>query len=186
MREDPGFVQKLVVLLRGINLGRNRRVSMAELRALLEEMGYAEVQTVLQSGNAVLASSDTPRDVARAVERRLAERLGMDVSVVIRTAAELLEVAAANPLGEVASDGSRYLVAFLSAEPDAGAVRELEAIDLAPELLLARGREVYLWCPDGVQNSAATKLVSERRLGVLPTVRNWNTVKKLAARLDDG
>jgi uncharacterized protein (DUF1697 family) len=85
------------------------------------------------------------------------------------------------PLLDVMTDPSRFLVGFLGGDPDRNAVRSLAAIDVAPDQIRIRGREVYLWCPGGVLASPLTKLVTEKTLGVSLTMRNWNTVTRLAA-----
>jgi len=174
-----GPVSRLVLLLRGINVGRAKRIGMADLRELLTEAGYGDVRTHLQSGNVVLSCDQPAASVARDVHDRIKERFGFDVAVIARTAAELTAVVEAAPLADVATDPARHMVAFLSAEPDAAAVRELEATDFAAEQIVAAERELYLWCPDGLQNSALVKALTAERLGVEVTVRNWNTVVKV-------
>lgn len=172
-------VSRLVLLLRGINVGRAKRIGMADLRELLTAAGYADARTYLQSGNVVLEAEQPVDAVARDVQDRIAQRFGFDVAVIARTAAELRAVVEAAPLADVATDPARHMVAFLSAEPDAGAVRELGATDFAPEQIVAAGRELYLWCPGGLQNSALVKALTVKRLGVDVTVRNWNTVTRV-------
>jgi uncharacterized protein (DUF1697 family) len=158
---------------------------MAELRTLLEEAGHADVRTHLQSGNVLLSSPLSPRRLEATLERELADGLGMDVRVLVRSRRELAAVVAHDPFASVATDHSRYLVAFLSKKPAAGVVRELAAAELAPEQLLVHGREIYAWLPDGSRRSTAAKLLDERTLGVVSTARNWNTVTKLAELLTD-
>ena len=102
-------------MLRGINLGPNRRVPMAELRALLTDAGYEDVRTYVQSGNIVLRSSQPVARLERDVAGLLHDRFGFEVPVVGRTAAQLAKVVARNPLGDVADDPKRYQVSFLSA-----------------------------------------------------------------------
>ena len=174
-----------VALLRGINLAKRRRVGMADLRRLLEEAGYEDVRTHLQSGNVVLSSPLSPRKLEAALERQLAQGLGIKVRVLVRTRAELAKVVAEDPLVDVASNGSRYLVTFLSKRLSAKDTRELEAADVAPERVVVRGREVYAWHPDGLQRSPLAKLVGERARGVDSTARNWNTVTRLLELLED-
>jgi len=159
----------MVALLRGVNVGGNRKLPMQELRETLSDAGYVDVRTHLQSGNVLLESRAKPERVARELE----ELLG--VQVVMRTAAELADVIARDPLGHVATSGSRYFVTFLSGEPND--VPELDDGD--GELFVVSGREVYSWLPGGSHNSRCAKLLTERRLGVVPTTRNWNTVTKL-------
>ncbi len=178
-------VTRQIVLLRGINVGGHRRVAMADLRALLATLGFEGVRTHLQSGNVVLESADGPERVQRAVERAIEEELGVDVDVFVRTRDELAHVIERDPFGEVANNPSRYLVSFLSAEPDPARVREVSAVDVEPERFVISGREIYAWHPGGVHASKLAKLLSERRLGVIATARNWNTVTKLLALADE-
>lgn len=167
-----------VAFLRGINLGSNRRVSMADLRELLEGHGYEDVRTHLQSGNVVLSSTVSGARLERALERQLADGLGIEVEVLVRSRQQLADVVARDPLGKVAKNPSRYLVSFLRSKPLLKVVRDLAAADVAPEQLVIEGREVYAWHPGGVQRSKVNKLLAQR-LGVTATARNWNTVTKL-------
>jgi uncharacterized protein (DUF1697 family) len=158
---------------------------MAELRTLLENAGHEAVRTHLQSGNVVLSSPLSPRTLEAQLERQLADGLGMEVRVLTRTGAELARVVAHDPLGEVATNRSRYLVSFLSKKLTANVARELESAELAPGRLAVHGREIYAWHPGGVQRSPVGKLLDDRKLGVVSTARNWNTVTKLLELLDD-
>src|SRR5690606_30457784 len=124
-----------VALLRGVNLAARRRVSMADLRDLVTGLGYADVATLLQSGNVVLSSDEPPTRVAERIAGAIAERLGMDVDVIVRTGRELQEVVAANPLAQHADEGKWLHVLFLSDAPDPEAVRGLEEEDVAPDAI---------------------------------------------------
>jgi uncharacterized protein (DUF1697 family) len=168
-----------IALLRGINLASRNRIAMGELRELLTGHGYGDVRTLLQSGNVVLTSDLAPERLARALEDQIAAALGVAPAVVVRTREELADVVARDPFGPVADDPRRYQVSFLSGEPDQQAVREIEAVDVAPERVAFSGREIYAWHPEGIQRSPLVKLLSEQRLGVAATARNWNTVTKL-------
>jgi uncharacterized protein (DUF1697 family) len=153
---------------------------MADLRTLLEQAGYADVRTHLQSGNVLLSSQLSPRKLEAQLEQQLAAGLGMDVQVLVRTRAELAKVVALDPLGKVATNPSRYLVVFLSGTLSQQVARELTAAGV-----VVRGRELYAWHPDGVQRSPVARLLEDRRLGVVSTARNWNTVTKLLELLED-
>src|SRR4051794_32314142 len=131
-----------IALLRGINLGSNRRIAMGELRELLTGHGYDDVRTLLQSGNIVLSTRLGPEKLARTLERQIAEGLGVDPAVIVRSRDELAAVVDANPLRGVADDPKRHTVYFLSGEPDADAVRSLLEADVAPEAVAAQGREI--------------------------------------------
>ena len=170
---------RLVALLRGINLGPRNRIAMPDLRSRLEAAGYRAVQTHLQSGNVVLDTRQGAEKAARAIEKEIHDGFGLSVDVIVRTAAEIGDVVAANPLGEVATNGSRHFVVFLSEEPDGDAIAALEREDFEPERLVARGREIYLWCPDGVRDSRVMKAATRQRLTPTATFRNWNTITKL-------
>jgi uncharacterized protein (DUF1697 family) len=173
-------VARLVVLLRGINLGRARRIAMADLRELLEGLGYEDVRTHLQSGNAVLTTDAAPDAVAEAIEARIAEHVGLDVGVVVRTGDELAAIVAADPLGEVARDPARRMAIFLPAAPDRAALRALEKEDFGDERFEASGREVYAWCPGGVGRSRLMAALGDAKLTPGGTARNWRTVTRLA------
>ena len=167
-----------IVLLRGINLGSRRRVGMADLRELLADDGYEDVRTHLQSGNVLLSSPLAGARLEHALERQLADGLGIEVDVLVRSRKQLAGVVARDPFGKVATNPSRYLVSFLRSKPSPKVVRELAAEDVAPEQFVIEGREVYAWHPGGVQQSKLNKLLAQR-LGVTATARNWNTVTKL-------
>jgi len=174
-----------IALLRGINLGSRRRVGMKALHELLVDHGYEDARTYLQSGNVVLSSPKTPRRLEADLEKQLTVGLGIDVEVFVRTRAELADVIARNPLADVAHNPSRYQVSFLSGKPAARVVRELSAVDVAPEQFVVSGREIYAWHPNGVQRSRVAKLLTEERLGVTATARNWNTVTRLLELADE-
>jgi uncharacterized protein (DUF1697 family) len=173
-------VARHIVLLRGINLGSRNRVSMPELRTALEEAGFAEVQTYLQSGNVVLESRAKPESVARKVERLLSERFGLEIPVVVRSRAELAAVMKRNPLGKVATDPKRHQVTFLSAKLVAKVVRELEEAAAPDEQVVVSGREVYAWHPKTIARSKLWTKLAGKGLGVTATSRNWATVEALA------
>jgi uncharacterized protein (DUF1697 family) len=177
---------RYIALLRGINVGSHRRVGMSDLRALMSSLGYSDVQTLLQSGNAVFAAKDSTEQVTRDLERRIEVDLGVRTEVVVRTGDELADVVERDPLGTVALDPKRYQVNFLSAAPGPEMTRELAALDFAPERFVLSGREIYAWHPDGMHRSALAKLLSGPRLGVIATARNWNTVTKLAVMAGEG
>ncbi len=180
----PGAMRQ-VALLRGINLGPNKRVPMPALRELLTDAGYDEVRTYVQSGNVVLTSDAAPDRVARKCERLIAERFGFEVAVVVRTRDEIAEVVQRNPLGDVALNPKRYQVSFLSAEPDPDLVREFLALATPPERLVSIGRELYAWHPDGVARSRLWAALAGKGLGVTATARNWRTVTTLLAMADE-
>jgi uncharacterized protein (DUF1697 family) len=174
-----------VALLRAINLGANRKLGMPALREALEKAGYEGVRTHLQSGNVVVESRLSASALERTLEKRIRAAFGFDVPVIVRTRAQLAKVIAADPLADAVTNPSRYQVTFLAAKPAAAVVRELRAADIDPEQVAVIGREIYAWHPRGIHRSRLTRLLTEKRLGVAGTARNWNTVCKLLEMLDE-
>lgn len=168
-----------IALLRGVNVGGRQKVPMADLRALLTRLGYTDVRTHLQSGNAVLTADGTAEQVAAAVEAAIARELGLAVRVVVRTAPELAAVIERNPL-EV-GDPARFLVSFLSAAPDPGRFADIDTAAYAPEEFALGEREVYFSLPEGIQRAKLPDLVGRRLADRTATARNWNTVTRLLA-----
>ncbi|MGH2881767.1 MAG: DUF1697 domain-containing protein [Solirubrobacteraceae bacterium] len=174
-----------ILLLRGINIGPNKRIAMPQLRELLTDAGFKDVQTYVQSGNVVLTSSAKPAKVGARAEELIAERFGFDVDVIVRTADELAEVVRLNPLADVAEDPKRYQVSFCDGEPDPAAVEEITAAAAPTERLVAIGRELYAWHPDGVARSKMWNKLAGKTLGVRATARNWTTVTTLLEMAGD-
>ena len=168
---------RLVALLRGINLGSKRRVAMADLRELLEELGYEDVRTVLQSGNIVFTGAKAK--ARKTLEAALEERYGFKVDVVLRTMKELHDIVDAEPFGDEADNLSRYFVVFLPSAPNAEALDVLKAQDFAPDRFEAGVHELYAWCPQGMQDSGLMRALGKPGLAETATVRNMATVKKL-------
>lgn len=168
-----------IALLRGVNVGKARRVPMARLRALLAGLGYSEVTTLLNSGNAVFrCSSRSPDDCARAIETALVEELAITVPVIVKSTRALAQVVADNPYASVAPDHSRLLVAYTQDGADLAPLRAIEPL-LAPSEGLAIGRHAaYLHCADGILQSKAGEALLGR-LGRSATTRNWATTLKL-------
>jgi uncharacterized protein (DUF1697 family) len=167
-----------VALLRGVNVGGNKKVEMARLRAVLQELGCRDVRTHLSSGNVVF--SGARRSESR-LEAAIAEAFGFQVPVIVRSRDELADVVQANPLARIADDPAKHVVVFCAEE----ASTELVAADFAPETFEVRGREVYLWAPGGLHKSPLAKLLATGSLGTKSTARNWRTVEKLLALADD-
>jgi uncharacterized protein (DUF1697 family) len=168
-----------VVLLRGINLGPNRRVAMPELRELLGGAGYVDLATYVQSGNVLLSSEEEPDQLAARCEQLIGEHFGFEVPVMVRTAEELGEVVERNPLPEATKDPKRYQVTFLDRPLDPERIADLKALATSSERFAASGRELYGWHPDGASRSKLWNRLASKDLGVRATARNWTTVVTL-------
>jgi uncharacterized protein (DUF1697 family) len=173
--------ERHVALIRGINVGRAKRVAMADLRALVEGLGYGEVRTLLNSGNVVFSAPASARkSSAGRIEKAITARLGISARVTVLTAAELDAVVHQNPLGEVTTDPSRLLVTILIDRDLRKHLLPLRRQDWAPEVLGVGGRAAYIWCPRGMLESRLVPAVN-RALGDGATTRNWATLTKLHA-----
>jgi uncharacterized protein (DUF1697 family) len=171
-------VPRQIALLCGVNVGGNKKVEMARLRALMEQLGYRDVGTYVNSGNVVFTG---PRRSEQQLEAAIAETFGFDVPVVLRSRDELAEIVQANPLGGIATDPAKHLVVFGAAE----AATALDPADFAPETFVVRGRDVYLWAPGGIGTSELAQRLTGRSRSDRSTARNWRTVERLLALADD-
>lgn len=172
-----------IALLRGINVGGNKMIAMADLRDLLTKLGFAGAKSLLQSGNLVFRGDRrrTPAQLETLLAAETEKRLGVQADVFVRTASELAEVVARNPFAEEAKrDPSHLLVMFLRDVPDVTAVAALNAAIVGREAVRVIGRHAYAAYPDGIGRSKLTNAVIEKKLGTRGTARNWNTVMKLA------
>jgi len=182
---EPARMARYVALLRGINVGGNKKVPMAQLRQLLEGLGYTDVATLLQSGNAVFTAREkSPAKVVKQLEKAIAEEFGFEVSVILRTRDELAAAIKANPLPGAEDAPSRFLVTFLSDVPEKKRVQEIDPKAYLPDEFRVLGREIYARFPNGIGNSKLATVLSKPWLGVTPTARNWSTVTKLLELAD--
>jgi uncharacterized protein (DUF1697 family) len=158
---------------------------MAELREVFDAVGVEDARTYLQSGNVVFRTSAGDKSFGAKIEKALRRRLGLDVSVLLRTDAELARVVARNPFA-AEKDGKKVHVAFLDAAPARGRSRTLDPDRVAPDAFHVAGREVYLRYPTGYGRSKLTNDYLEKQLQVRSTMRNWKTVTALAERAAEG
>jgi uncharacterized protein (DUF1697 family) len=175
-----------VALLRGINVGRNNRIAMADLREVLGSLGHERIRTHILSGNAIFSSGrrGVP-GLESELERALSDRFKLDVRVLIRTAAELAAIVDRNPLPAAASDGSRFFVLFLDRNPDEERLHAIDPTDFAPDEFRVGDRVIYAWYKHGLTRSKLAGALSDKRLGVTTTARNWNTVTRLVELAND-
>jgi len=172
-----------IAFLRAINLASHQRVAMTDLHDLLAGLGFADVRSLLQTGNLLFRTG--PRngtELERQLEAASAKRLGFATDFMVRTAAELKAVVAANPFPrEAKADPAHLLVMFLKDAANAKDVDSLQAAIKGREVVRARGKDAYIVYPDGIGRSRLTNAVVEKHLGTRGTGRNWNTVLKLQA-----
>lgn len=170
-----------VGLLRGINVGKAKRLAMADLRRLVETAGYRDARTLLNSGNVVFRGrAEAPGRIAARLERGVVETAGFHANVVVIDADTLATIVRENPLATRADNPARLLVAFVRDPAVLDAARSLAGRDWGGEAMAIGTRAAYVWMPAGILEGAALEALG-RVLKDQMTTRNWATVQKLAA-----
>jgi uncharacterized protein (DUF1697 family) len=169
-----------LALLRGINVGGRTRVAMADLRRLFTALGHTEVTSYLQSGNVLFESAVEAARLAGDIEQRIAQDLGLSVTVLVRTGADLERIVANNPFLGRNVDPTKLHLTFLAEAPESARVARLEAPGGEPDEFFLAGREIYLHCPNGYGRTKLNNAYFERRLALVATTRNWKTVTTLS------
>jgi|SRR5688572_9846205 len=173
---------RYVALFRGINVGKAKRIAMADLRTLLAKLGYTDVGTLLNSGNAVFTTRAAGADrVATRIRSEVARQLGVDALVIVKSAQDVAAIIEGNVL-TAASDPSRLLVAMTQLAAPLARLRPLAKLTWGSEQVHVGEHAAYLWCANGILESKA----AEALLGGLPegTTRNWATLNKIHALMN--
>ena len=170
-----------IALIRGINVGRGKRVAMADLRDLVEGLGHGNVRTVLNSGNVLFHSRRAEVvKTALAIETAISARCGFSASVAVISAKTLDDIIEENPLSRLATDPAKQLVAFVAHPKLLQPLRSLLSEPWTPDALAITTRAAYLWCSAGILDSKLSQTFA-RRAASSVTARNWSTVLKLQA-----
>ena len=160
-------------------------LSMPELRAALDAAGLPGARTHLQSGNLLVApAAGKVRGLAGSIRDVIERDFGLDIQVLIRTRPEMEEIVARNPITGPDATGSKVHVVFLASTPEAKRVDDLDPDRSPPDRFVVTGREIYVHYLNGSGRSKLSLDYFEKRLGVVGTARNWNTVTKLLAMLE--
>lgn len=169
-----------VALLRSINVGGGRRITMNDLRGLFTDLGHSDVTSYVQSGNVVFRSTGTdPVALGAAIEESIGTELGLDVAVLIRTAAEMKAIAKKNPFSDRDENPKALHVTFLEDPPSKQAVAGVPDRTRGIDEWKTVGREVFLWLPKGYADTKLQNSFFEKQLGTRATTRNWKTVLQL-------
>lgn len=172
--------ERQVALLRGVNVGKNKRIAMAELAKVVAKLGFRDVKTLLNSGNVVFTSSIGAAAAAARIEKALVKELGVASNVTVLTAAELDAIVRKNPLLEVADNPSRLMVAVVRDAGDHAKLKPIAAKTWDPDRIALGPRVAYVWCPNSILDNACYSAVNKAlKDGV--TARNWATILKLQA-----
>jgi uncharacterized protein (DUF1697 family) len=174
-----------IALLRGINVGGKHKIKMVDLRDLFVGLRMTGAQTLLQSGNVVFETDQTDHaTLAKQIEAGIEQRFGFSVNVLLRTHAQFGDVVKRQQIAPDDADPRKLVVMFLSDVPTLENAHALLEAHTGPETFHIDGTEVYLYYPEGLGRSKLTNALIERKLQVLGTARNWNTVTKLLALAD--
>ena len=170
-----------IALLRGINVGGGKTlIKMERLREIFSKLGFENVRTYVNSGNVIFEADGVPAKWNGKIEKAIAAEMKRPVSVIVRTGADLKKIIAGNPFRKDKSvEPARLLVMFLGGPAAKDAAKKFAAVDSGEDRYHFAGREIYLYCPDGVHESKFFRMDFDKVLGVSATGRNWNTVNKL-------
>jgi len=173
-------VTVFVSLFRAINVGKNK-VAMPQLKEMHSRLGFEHPRHYLQTGNIIFESAEKDSEkVAGQLKKEFAREFGFETEVMVRTAAELEKIRAANPwVGDTAKETKWLVVMFLSGEPSREAQQALTGAYTGPEDIVFSGKELFLYYVNNIGESKLTNAYIEKKLKVLGTGRNWNTVNKL-------
>ncbi|MEO9144034.1 MAG: DUF1697 domain-containing protein [Ginsengibacter sp.] len=175
-------MQIFISILKGINVGGQKRILMADLKTLYESLQLKDVITYIQSGNVVFKSDGTFPDIeiAKKIEKAIDVKYGFQVPVIIRTKKELQKIISDNPfLKNKSIDVKKLHVTFLSGKPFKINVESIEETNFSPDEFVIQGKEIYLHIPESYGETKLSNNFFEKKLKVSATTRNWNTVNKL-------
>ena len=180
------MTQAVAAFLKGVNVGGNKKIDMHGLRRAVASVGCEEVRTHLQSGNVTFACKEKNLGrLAADIERAIQGEYGFTSRVILRDAKSLAAAIEADPLAQTATNPSRHLIGFLADSPASQAARAAEQMSTGKDLVSVVGKHLYMWCPDGISASPLFKVNFDRVLGTTVTMRNLNTVTKVAQMLDE-
>lgn len=171
----------IISLLRGVNLGPHRRLKMDELCAVYESLGVENVRSYVQSGNVLFRSGEgATAKLAARIETEIEKKFGFRPAVILRTTGDMRGVVAHNPFANRRGiEPNRLLVTFFAQQPSPATVEKVRALTSDPEEIHLRGREAYIYYPNGLGRPKVPWTTLEKLLQVVGTGRNWNSVSKL-------
>ncbi len=172
--------ERQIALLRGVNVGKAKRISMADLKTMVEKLGFRDVKTLLNSGNVVFTSSIAASAAAAKIEKALAKEIGVTANVIVITAAELEAIVKKNPLLDVAHNHSLLIVSVLRESTDVAKLKPFVARKWEPDRIALGLRVAYVWCAkSSLESPVYAEMNKVLKDGV--TARNWATILKLQA-----
>jgi len=176
-----------ISLLRGINVSGQKKILMANLKVLYEQLNFKNVQTYIQSGNVVFDfdEKNSNQEIAQLIEDAITEHYGFNVPILIRNSVELQNTINKNPfVMEAESNPAQVLVTLLSASPKEDNLRKLVGVNFPPDRFAIHDLDIYIHCPQGYGNSKLSNNFFETKLKIQATTRNWKTINKLLEMAD--
>ncbi len=174
-------METYISILRGINVGGNRKLKMDDLRQMYADLGFTDRQTYIQSGNVVFRYQKTnPGELESRITQEILDKFNLEVPVIVKEAYELKTIVANNPFILETQYGTDHLhVTFLSANPNPDKFDKIKNGNFNPEEFRLLGSAIYLYCPEGYGKSKLTNGFWESKLGLKATTRNWRTLTEL-------
>ncbi|PKQ43679.1 DUF1697 domain-containing protein [Confluentibacter flavum] len=166
-----------IALLRGINVGGHKKVPMATLRELLTTSGLKQVQTYIQSGNVIFKSQEEAHELEETIKKSILDYFGFEVFVIIKTPNELQTILNDCPFPKDKMEKSFFVI--LSKIPDTPLVKEVQQLTYENEEIIIKKDALYFYCSTGYGQSKFNMNTFERKLNVIGTSRNYNTMVKL-------
>jgi len=173
---------KYISILRGINVGSGRKVPMADLKKLCEDLGLQKVQTYIQSGNVVFESphSESVSELEIRLQQAFTKAFGFDIPVLVRTFGEWTESIVQNPfLKEENVDIDRLHLTCLKEVPSPELLEKIKTFQYLPDRYEIFGKNIFIFCAAGYGTSKLINSFFESKLKTPATTRNWKTVMKL-------
>lgn len=171
-----------ICILRGINVSGQKKILMADLKLLCEDLGLKNTVTYIQSGNVIFDADKKTSDVQleEKIHKAIEKKYGFDVPVIVRTVQEMQHLLHTNPfIKKKGIDVEKLHVTFLATSPVAAEIKSLQTYDYPPDEFIVAGKEVFLHCPINYGETKLSNKFFESKLKVSATTRNWKTVNKL-------
>ena len=172
-----------IALLKGINVGGHKKVPMAELRDLLSKSGFQNVQTYIQSGNVVFQSSEETKNLEDKIQNAISSHFGFEVSVIVKTNAELRLIFDSCPFENAKKEKSYFII--LNKIPERNLIEEVNKISYDAEEIIIKNNCLYFYCSKGFGQAKFNMSTYERKLNLVGTSRNYNTMVKLLSLSSD-
>jgi uncharacterized protein (DUF1697 family) len=171
------FMETYLSLLRGINIGGNNKINMADLCLLYEELSFRNITSYIQSGN-VIFDAKSDEKLALKIENKIAKKFKLNITVVIRNMEQIRKVIEENPFSDNENPRNRYVL-FLNQKPDEEKKEKLSDINFEPEKYFITNNEIYVYCANGYGKAKLTSNFFESKLNIRATARSWRTVNEL-------